>query len=106
MVDILEDKILEGTESFTINLEKSRGLSNKFTVDPSVKTINITDNDCKLAWSRLFHSLHVYTCTYTLSVTAFAPVYTCHSFVIFYLLQLPWLGLHSVSTLWMRQMVD
>ena len=50
-VAILEDLLLEETETFTIHLEKSLGLSNEFTVDPSVKVINITDNDgeCTLA---------------------------------------------------------
>ena len=44
-VSIIDDLLLEDTETFTIHLEKSLGLSNKFTVDPSVKVINITDND-------------------------------------------------------------
>ena len=44
-MSILEDLLLEDTETFTIHLETSLGLSNEFGVDPSVKVINITDND-------------------------------------------------------------
>ena len=44
-MSIIDDLMLEDTETFTIHLEKSLGLSNEFTVDPSVKVINITDND-------------------------------------------------------------
>ena len=47
MLPIVNDDIIEDTESFSINLEKSLGLSNRFTVDPSVKVINITDDDGK-----------------------------------------------------------
>ena len=44
-IAITDDDILEDTESFTIHLQKSLGLSNKFTIEPSVKVINIIDND-------------------------------------------------------------
>ena len=47
MLPIVNDTIIEDTESFSIHLEKSLGLSNRFTVDPSVKVINITDDDGK-----------------------------------------------------------
>ena len=45
MVPIVDDLLLENTENFTIHLEKSLGLSNEFIVEPSVKVINIVDND-------------------------------------------------------------
>ena len=44
-IPILDDNIVEDTESFSIHLEKSLGLSNRFMIDPGVKVINITDND-------------------------------------------------------------
>ena len=44
-VSIIDDLLVEDTETFTIHLETSLGLSNEFEVNPSVKVINITDND-------------------------------------------------------------
>ena len=47
MLPIVNDDVIEDMESFSIHLEKSLGLSNRFTVDLSVKVINITDDDGK-----------------------------------------------------------
>ena len=48
-IPIRDDNIVEDTESFSIHLEKSAGLSSRFTADPGVKVINITDNDGMLS---------------------------------------------------------
>ena len=42
---IIDDAILENTELLTAHVEISPDLSNRFTVHPSVKVVNITDND-------------------------------------------------------------
>lgn len=45
---IEDDITIESTESFTANVEISADLSNSFTLDPSIKVVNITDNDGRL----------------------------------------------------------
>ena len=44
-VTIINDNKLEGPETFTVNLQKSDSLSNKFTVNPSSEVVTITDDD-------------------------------------------------------------
>lgn len=44
-VPIEDDYSLEPTETFAVVLEVSSEVSSRFSVDPSVKVINITDND-------------------------------------------------------------
>ena len=45
---IVDDATLESTESFTAQVEISNDLSNRFMIEPSVKVVNITDNDGRL----------------------------------------------------------
>ena len=45
---IVDDTALESTESFTAQVEISNDLSNRFRIEPSVKVVNITDNDGRL----------------------------------------------------------
>ena len=61
-MSIIDDLMLEDTETFTIHLEKSLGLSNEFTVDPSVKVINITDNDGECTLNLQTRSVIRYDC--------------------------------------------
>ena len=51
-MSIIDDLLLKDNETFTIHLEKSLGLSNEFTVNPSVKVIIITDNDGECTLTR------------------------------------------------------
>ena len=44
-VTIIDDEELEDTETFTIGLEKPLRFRNMLELSPSVKVVNITDND-------------------------------------------------------------
>ena len=44
-VIIINDTVLEDTETFSVNLQKPPYLSNKFTVDPSSEVVSIMDDD-------------------------------------------------------------
>lgn len=44
-VPIINNDFIEYTENFTVHLEKSHGLGNEITVNPSAAIISITDDD-------------------------------------------------------------
>ena len=44
-VTIINDTVLENTETFTVNLQKPPYLGNEFTVDPSSEVVAIVDDD-------------------------------------------------------------
>ena len=51
-VNIINDNKLEGSEIFTVNLQKSDSLSTKFTVNPSSEIVTIVDDDSTYVYWR------------------------------------------------------
>ena len=47
-ITIVDNDIIEDTETFEVTLAPALGLSNRFTLDPRVTTITIEDGDSEL----------------------------------------------------------
>ena len=79
-VTIINDNTLEGSETFTVNLQKSDSLSTKFTVNPSSEVVTIVDDD------------GMYVCTNNTSGGSFMLVLSmCIEYIFMFLSQ--WLRL-------------
>ena len=46
-ISIPEDNVLELSESFQVNLEKTAGLDDRFTINPAATEVEIYNDDCE-----------------------------------------------------------
>ena len=46
-ISIPDDGVLELSESFQVNLEKTAGLDDRFTINPATTEVEIINDDCK-----------------------------------------------------------
>ena len=46
-IDISDDGVLELSESFRVNLEKTAGLDDRFTINPATTEVEIINDDCE-----------------------------------------------------------
>ena len=46
-ISIPDDGVLELSESFLVNLEKTAGLDDRFTINPAATEVEIINDDCE-----------------------------------------------------------
>ena len=46
-ISIPDDGVLELSESFRVNLEKTAGLDDRFTINPATTEVEIINDDCE-----------------------------------------------------------
>ena len=46
-ISIPDDGVLELSESFQVNLEKTAGLDDRFTINPATTEVEIINDDCE-----------------------------------------------------------
>ena len=95
-VTIVDDKVLEMTESFTVTLERTPGLDSRITLDPVDGVVEITDDgektfsqagDCR--WGILWrHSFHCITSHPTACYTLHEPNCVLHVQLVYMLMVL------------------